>query len=404
MRDGVRHQAVESLKGTVSGGGIAGLNLRRALIVFQFTISLVFIIGAIVIGKQISFMHNSDKGFVTDRVLSMADWGLKPSQLETYAKTIRHLPGVANVVMQGTAPMGFAQNEDMFAGMPTQDALKPVSAHMGNEDYIPFYGMKLVAGRNVFHSDSLRELVINETYAKQLGYRTPQAAIGHLLFSMTSQGTISNAYPIVGVVKDFHVSSFHDAIPPVVIENVKDRQQSLAIKVASADPAAVKAVLAGMETLWKQQFPDRRFDAVFLDESIGWLFQQEEHTAWLVNISMAVTIFISCMGLFGLGLFTARRRSKEISIRKVLGASVTAITTLLTRDFAWLVGLAFLVATPLAWWLSHQWLQDFAYRTSLSWWVFALAGIGAMTIALLTVGIQAIRTATSNPVENLRTE
>jgi putative ABC transport system permease protein len=399
-----RYAAVESLKGMVSGSGRGSLNLRRALIVFQFTISLLFIIGAIVIGKQIGFMRKADKGFVTDRVLTLSNWGVKPQQLETYAESIRHLPGVATVINEGTAPMGFAQNGEGYAATHLPDASRLVSVHYGNEDYIPFYGMKLVAGRNIFHSDSLRELVVNETLAKQMmGCKTPQEAIGRVLYG-GPPGDNGKGRPVVGVVADFHVSSFHEAIPPAVIENTKDRLQSVAIKVASADPTTVKAVLAGMEKEWKKQFPDQRFSAAFLDESISWLFQQEEHTAWLVNLAMGVTIFISCMGLFGLGLFTTRRRAKEISIRKVLGASVASITTLLSRDFAWLVGVAFVVATPVAWWLSHQWLQDFAYRTGLSWWVFVLAGIGALGIALVTVGVQAMRTAMANPIKYLRNE
>jgi putative ABC transport system permease protein len=399
-----RYAAVESLKGTVSGSSRGGLNMRRALIVFQFTISLVFIIGAIVIGKQIAFMKAADKGFNTERVLTLSDWGLTPQQLETYSKSIRHIRGVEAVIMQGTPPMGFAQNMDMFAATPSVDALQNVSAHMGNEDYIPFYGMRLVAGRNIIHSDSLRELVINETQAKRMGCKTPKEALGRFLFAGASQGGIGKGYPVVGVVADFHVGSFHEVIPPAVIENVRERQQSIAVKLASADPKAVKAVLAGMEKEWKQQFPDRWFSANLLDESIGWLFQQEEHTAWLTNMATGVTIFISCMGLFGLGLFTTRRRSKEISIRKVLGASVGSITTLLSKDFAWLVGIAFVVSAPVAWWFSHQWLQDFAYRTGLSWWVFVLAGVGAMGIALLTVGLQAARSAMANPAEALRSE
>jgi hypothetical protein len=394
-----RYAPVESLKGVVSGGSRGSLNLRRSLIVFQFTVSLIFIVSAIVIGKQIGFMRKADKGFVTDRAMTLFDWGADPQQLETYANSIRKLPGVANVIMEGNAPMGFAQREESFAPTPSPDASRGVSVHLGNEDYIPFYGMKLVAGRNIFHSDSLRELVINETLARQmLGCKTPQQAIGRVLYR-GNQG-----YPVVGVVADFHVGSFHEVIPPAVIENIKIRLQSIGIKVASADPTAVRAVLAGMKKEWKQQFPDRRFQSSFLDESIGWMFQQEENTAWLVNMAMGVTIFISCMGLFGLGLFTTRRRAKEISIRKVLGASVAAITTLLSRDFAWLVGISFVVATPVAWWFSHQWLQDFAYRTGLSWWVFLLAGLGAMGIALLTVGVQAMRTAMANPVKYLRNE
>jgi putative ABC transport system permease protein len=399
-----RYSTVESLKSVVSGGSRGSLNLRRALIVFQFAVSLVFIIGTIVISKQIAYMKKSDKGFKTDNVLTLSDWQAKPQQLETYANSIRHLPGVADVLLEGVPPMGFAQNGDLYAPRPEWDALLFVSAHIGDEHYIPFYGMQLVAGRNVFHSDSLRELVINETMARQIGCKTPNAAIGRMLYGVASPDKIGKPYPIVGVVKDFHVSSFHEVIPPVVIEKVNARFTGVAVKLDNADPVAVSAVLAGMTKEWKKQFPDRAFEADFLDVTIGQLFQQEAHTAWLVNIAMGVTIFISCMGLFGLGLFSTRRRSKEISIRKVLGASVASITTLLSKDFAWLVGIAFVVAAPVAWWLSYRWLQDFAYRTGLSWWVFGLAGVGALGIALITVGWQAMRTAMANPVKFLRNE
>jgi len=360
---------VLSLKGKVSAGSKGGLNLRRALIVFQFAISLLFITGSLVIGKQIAFMHHADKGFNTDRVLSLWDWSDPPQKLATFANSIRNIPGVEKVILEGTPPMGYAQNIEMYAPKPDPNDLHAVSAHMGNEDYIPFYGMRLVAGRNVFPSDSLRELVINETMSKLMGYKTPQEALGKLLYGTSSQGGIAKGYPVVGVIADFHVSSFHEAIPPAV-----------------------------------KQFPDKLFQSAFLDESIAWLFEQEKNTAWLVNMAMGVTIFISCMGLFGLGLFTTRRRSKEISIRKIMGASVTAITTLLSKDFAWLVGWAFCIATPLAWWATNRWLQDFAYRTSLSWWVFAAAGVSALFIAMLTVGFQAARAAMVNPIENLRNE
>jgi ABC-type antimicrobial peptide transport system permease subunit len=227
-----------------------------------------------------------------------------------------------------------------------------------------------------------------------------------VLYAVSPQGGIGKGYPVVGVVADFHVSSFHEAIPPAVIENVPERKSSIAIKLAASehDDKAVQSVIAGIEKNWKQQFPDKPFQSAFLDESITWLFEQEKNTAWLVNMAMGITIFISCMGLFGLGLFTTRRRSKEISIRKVMGASVGAITTLLSKDFALLVGLAFCIATPLAWFTTNRWLQDFAYRTSLSWWVFAAAGLAALGVALLTVGWQAIRAARANPVEHLRME
>jgi putative ABC transport system permease protein len=395
-----------SLKGSSSTGGKGGLNLRRALIVFQFTISLLFITGALVIGKQIAYMHHADKGFDTDRVLTLNDWGDPPQKLAAFASSIHSIPGVDKVLLQGTPPMGFAQNMAMFATKPDINDLRAISAHMGDEDYIPFYQMRLVAGRNMFHSDSLRELVINVTMSKLMGCKTPQEALGKMLYASNAQSGIGDAYPVVGVVADFHVSSFHEAIPPAVIENVPERKNSIAIKLAAGehDDKAVQSIIAGIEKNWKQQFPDRPFQSAFLDESIAWLFEQEQNTAWLVNMAMGVTIFISCMGLFGLGLFTTNRRSKEISIRKVMGASVTAITTLLSKDFALLVGLAFCIATPLAWFATNRWLQDFAYRTPLSWWVFVAAGVMALGVAVLTVGWQAVRAARANPVKYLRTE
>jgi ABC-type antimicrobial peptide transport system permease subunit len=170
------------------------------------------------------------------------------------------------------------------------------------------------------------------------------------------------------------------------------------------DVKAVKAVIAQLEARWKEQFPGRPFQSGFLDESISQLFGQERKTAWLMHVAMGVTVLISCLGLFGLGLFTVRRRAKEIGIRKVLGASVRRIVTLLSREFALLVGVSFLIATPVAGYAAHRWLADFAYRTTLSWWLFAAAGLAALALALLTVGFQAARAAMVNPVEALRSE
>ena len=397
------HVPVLSLKGKT--GGKERLNLRRALIVFQFTISLVFITASLVIGKQNAYMHQADKGFITDRVLTLTNWSDPPQKLQVYSNTIRTIPGVEKTLLQGTPPMGFAQNMDNFSILPTGTEFKQVSAHIGNEEFIPFYGMRLVAGRNMVHNDSLQELVINVTMSKLMGCKTPAEAVGRNLYTVGQQG-IGKGYPVVGVVADFHVSSFHEAIPPVVIENVPGRKQNIAIKLTAGeqDTKAVKAIIAQLEAEWKREFPDRPFQSAFLDESISWLFGQEEKTAWLVNMAMGLTISISCMGLFGLGLFTTRRRAKEISIRKVLGASVRAITTMLSLDFAWLIGVAFCIATPVAWYATHSWLQDFAYRTSLNWWIFAVAGIAALGIALMTVGFQAARAALANPVNNLRAE
>jgi len=384
--------------------GVAGKersNMRRALIVFQFTVALVFITASLVVGKQISYMQGVDKGFNMDRVLTVTDWNDPPSKLRVFVNAVGHLPGVEKAMLQGTPPMGFAQDMELFALRPTDKEMLQVSAKIGDEGFIPFYGMQLVAGRNMLHSDSLNELVVNVAMTKLMGCKRPEEAVGRVLYQQGKHG-----YPVVGVVSDFHIASFHDAIPPVVIEHVPEREQNIAVRLTAGqrDTKAVQAVLALMGAEWKREFPNREFRRDFLDESITQLFGQERKTAWLVNMATGVTIFISCMGLFGLGLFTTQRRAKEISIRKVLGASVGSITKRLSMDFVWLVGVAFLVATPIAWYFSHRWLQDFAYRTGLSWWVFVVAGVGALAVALVTVSFYVIRAAMANPIKNLRTE
>ncbi|MDO6434425.1 ABC transporter permease [Flavitalea sp. BT771] len=389
-----------SLKGAGMHKGTERVGLRKALIVFQFTISLIFIIAALTIGKQMNFMKNADKGFNTDAIITINKWGDKQGRLKMFAANIQKLKGIDKIVSQGNAPMGFAK---MTMGLTYKDIREvkfEAVGESGNEGYIPFYKMRLIAGRNLLHSDSLKEFVVNETLTKTLGFKHPAEALGKRL------NVGDRSYPIVGVIADFYQGSFHDAIQAAVVGNMPEEQHSLAIKLTTAERNSkdVKALLAGMEKEWKKVFPSDDFRYSFLNESIAFLYGQEENTAWLINVAMSITIFISCMGLFGLGMFTAQRRTKEIGIRKVLGASVSDIAVLLNRDFVVLVIIAFIIAAPVSWYFMHQWLQDFAYRTPLSWWVFGVAGIATVLIALLTVSFQAFKAAVANPVDSLRTE
>jgi ABC-type antimicrobial peptide transport system permease subunit len=380
-------------------------NLRRALIVFQFTVSLVFIIGAIIIAKQIRFMVRADKGFNTDAVITLNHWGPPPQkELRVLAQQLKGIPGVDKVLLQSHAPMGFAQMTSTFFYIDKDTVQTEASIEVGNDAFVPFYQMRLIAGRNMLHSDSAGELLINETMARTLGFQTPRDAIGRTMSAYGKNGV--KRLPIVGVVADFHMESFHTAVKPAVIVNWTDFIEGVAIKLSPAikTPDQVKAVLSRMETDWKALYPDQPFEYSFLNESITWLFGDEQKTAWLATAAMCVTIFISCMGLFGLAMFSAQRRVKEIGIRKVLGARVGQIVLLLNRDFVVLVCLALVIASPIAWFFARQWLQDFVYRTSVSWWVFILAGAGAIVIALATVSYQALRAARANPVKSLRTE
>ena len=322
------------MKGAAFQQGKEKLNLRKALIVFQFTMSLIFIIGVITISKQIKYMTDADKGFNADAIITLNKWGEQGNKLKVLSENIKNIPGVDKVLLQSNAPMGFAQMSSTYKFKGKEEMMLQPTIELGNEDYVPFYQMKLIAGRNMVHSDSINELVINETMAKAIGASNPGDAIGKMLYSTGLIG--DKGFPIVGVLADFHQGSFHDAILPVIIENAPDDQKrSIAIKLTTNEKnvTEVKAILTQIEAQWKKLYLDTPFDYSFLNQSISWLYGQDEKTAWLANVAALITIFISCIGLFGLGMFTAKRKTKEIGIRKVLGASVTNITLMLGKDF-----------------------------------------------------------------------
>jgi ABC-type antimicrobial peptide transport system permease subunit len=386
-----------TLKGqTALTGGQKGY-LRKALIVFQFTVSLTFIISTLMVGRQLNFMRNKDLGFSTDAIVSIRPGGRDDGPL--LAQKIRQLSGVERATMEWFPPMGesFMVTKLKYQGKKTIEM--DVSAKVGDEQFIPLYQLRLLAGRNYLKSDSLRELVINATYANALGFQKPADALNQLIeFD-------GRKYPVVGVVADFHEQSFHEKIGPVFIANLP-QARNIGVKLATKGKqiADVKATLASIEQQWNAVYPDQKFEYTFLDDSIAKLYEKEQKTSQLVNTATAIAILISCMGLFGLAAFTAQQRTKEIGVRKVLGASVSSLVALLSRDFLKLVIVALLIASPIAWWAMNQWLQDFAYKVDIAWWVFALAGLLAVGIALLTVGFQSVKAALVNPVESLRNE
>jgi putative ABC transport system permease protein len=398
------YQPGQTLKGSGSIKGGERWWLRRSLIVFQFTISLIFIIVTLVIGKQIRFMLNTDYGFRSDAIATVQGQGnildTTISELKLLEQRFSELPGIAQVVREGNPPIGWGGFTTGFQYKGKNLVDLAANIDVADERYIPFYGMRMVAGRNIHHSDSLVEWVINETAAKQLGFKDPAAAVGQLLYKD------KKGLPIVGVVADFHDASFHEAIRPMIIGHKPSWERDLGVKLASAGKGAenVKATLDAMEKIYKVVYPGKSFNYLFIDDSIRELYQNEQKTASLVRMAMGLAIFISCMGLFGLSLFTAERRAGEIGIRKVLGATTGDIAVMLNRQFIRLVLLALVIASPVAWILAHRWLQDFAYRVGIDGWVFVLAGLGAIGLALVTVSYQSIRAAMANPVESLKTE
>lgn len=392
---------VISLKGIAVEKSSEQWFLRKGLIVFQFSVSLVFIIGSIVIANQLRYTSQKDLGFISDAIVTVeTPRGEGYAKVALAAQKIKQIPGVSKVALQWVSPMTDNARGMKLKFKSTDQKDFWVTQVAGNEDFIPLYQIKLLAGRNLIKSDSVNEFVINETLSRLMGDKNPGESIGKMLYWN------DKPYPVAGVVADFHTSSLHDPITALCIINRPDRESSLAIKLASKrlQSGIIKTILSHIEKEWKQVYPSLIFNYQFYDESLATLYEKDRQTAVLINAAMLITIFISCMGLFGLSMFTAERRKKEVGIRKVLGASVSGILRMLSKDFIILVLIAILIASPIAWYFMHRWLQDFTYRTNITWWMFIVAGLSAMLIALLTISLQAIKAAVANPVESLRTE
>jgi len=267
-------------------------------------------------------------------------------------------------------------------------------------DFINLYDIPLLAGRNLQTSDTTREYIINEVALKAFGFPTPEAAIGQRL----TKGDGDIGLPITGVVKDFHQFSLKSGIDAAALVMYKDGLNTLNIKLPPSQPGKWKDAIALIEADWKRVYPDIPFEYRFYDDTISSLYKQEYKTSTLITAATGITVFISCLGLFGLATLMAFQRTKEIGIRKVLGATVTGIMGLLSKDFVKLILVAVAVASPIAWWAMNRWLEDFAYRIDIQWWMFAVAGLATVVIALFTVSWQAVRAAIANPVDSLRDE
>jgi putative ABC transport system permease protein len=393
-----------SLKGQTSQSVTPNRYLHRALIVFQFTIAVAFILCTVIVARQLHYALNMDLGFTSDAILTFrpADTDPTPS-LEAFANKLGELPEVDLVTRHMETPIAQAHDGTGFdfegpGGKKSVDA----AFDLTDTNYLRLFGLKLVAGRNFFASDTIREVLINETAARQMGFTRPQDALGTVITTGINHGS----GPIVGVIKDFHSRDLHQAITPFFVSTNRDWWSVVSIRLVPAvrNPEAIHALMGKAEKAWHETFPNETFKYTFFDETIAALYSNERHLSNLLSLAMVIAITISCMGLLGLANFVAEQRSKEMSIRKVLGATTGRIVALLTGSFLWPVALAFAIAVPVAWYFMNQWLQSFVYRTTMPWWIFACCGVAAVLIALLTVGYQALRTATANPAESLKTE
>ena len=409
-----RFEPVRALKARVlteqSGQGwLRGPAIRQGLVVFQFTVSLVLAVGVVVVYQQMKLFREKDLGFRRDAVLTVNFPG--PGQNLTALRTaFSELPGVECVSFNFGPP---TTRNDIGTGMlpdPGNASQKvDIDLKLADANYLKTFGLRMAAGRFFTDHDTLASssklpadqrryvFVVNETAAKVLGAAQPAQVLGRRI----QIGLYDIQAEIVGVVRDFNVSSLHEPIKPVVMVNFPAFYYSAGLKLRTTNyPGTVAAV----EKVWKRLMPNALFDAKFLDDDLQELYVEEARQFTLLRVAAGLALVICCLGLWGLSAFLIERRTKEIGIRKVLGANVTGIVALLSKDFLKLVLLAFVLAVPLAWYVMKQWLAGFAYKISMGWWVFASVGGLAMLIALLTVSFQAVKAALMNPVKSLRSE
>jgi len=367
------------------------------LVVVQFSLSVLLIVCSVVVYRQVSYMHNKDLGFNKDQMIILDSNG--DSARFAFKQSLLSIPNVKSVSLSSSAPgMGNSEAYSQIENKNGDMQVGTLARYAVDFDFIPQYKIKMVAGRAFskdFATDTTQAIILNETAVKQFGYSSPDQIIGKRFDQWGRQGKV------IGVMKDFHYRSLQENIKPLSMVIQPDAEDLVNINVASTD---LPKTLAAIESKWKQMIPARPFSYTFLDENFNKQYVDEERFEKLFFNFAILAIFISCLGLLGLASYSTLQRTKEIGIRKVLGASVSGITSLLSKDFIKLVLIALVIASPIAWFGMHKWLQGFAYRIDIGIWVFILAGVLAILIALLTVSFQAIKAAVANPVKSLRSE
>ncbi len=383
-----------SLK-TTSGGG---LTLRRVLVVAQFTVCQVLLLCALIVTRQTRHMQQADPGFTKDNVIIVDLPYNQKARHDAFKQKLLAYTGVRSVSLSVVPPATPAMygGQVKFNGQPDWEKF-PIRDRLADADYLKTYGLHLLAGRDITPGDTIQDYVINETLMHKLGYRNPEQILGKRLQHYQSHVPL----PIVGVVKDFYQKSLRDEVSPCVIACWPEWYRKAGVRIAGQNMAQT---LEQLETSWQEVFPDEVFTYQFLNDEVASLYKTETLIVRLINAFTILVILIGCLGLYGLVSYVVVQRTKEIGVRKVLGASVSSIVGLLSSDFLQLVLIAILIASPLAWYAMDRWLADFAYRVDVSGWIFVLAGLLAVGIALLTVSFQSIRAALVNPVDSLRSD
>ncbi len=387
---------VMALKGKISTQSLGGVSIRKALVVTQFVITQILVIGTIVVSSQMNYFIKSEMGFKHDAILQMPVPQNDAIKLSTLKTQLKGLTSIEKVTYVWTPPMSLSNNTTNVKYDTRQtDEKFNVNTKFADEDYVSLYGIKIVAGRNIAHIDTMREALVNEEMVKRLGEKANDKVLNKILEFNGTKVTI------VGVVQDYHVMTLHGKIPPLAITSSTDMYQTITVKMNMAD---AQNTIKKLDKIWSATFPDFVFEYEFYDEAIGKMYQMETAMLGLIQAFALIAILIGCLGLYGLVSFMVAQKTKEVGVRKVLGASVGQILWLFGKEFSLLILIAFAIAAPAAWWVLNGWLQDFEYRISIGVGVFAVAIFVTGMIAVITVGWQSSRAALANPVKSLRTE
>jgi putative ABC transport system permease protein len=382
--------------------------LRKSLVVVQFTLSVLLIVCTVIVYRQTQYFNNKDLGFNKEQVLQFQARGKVADDPETFIAELKRSPDVISVTS------GYGLPGDKWAGdgvtIPGENKEQEHSATVliGDYDYVKTLGLRIVAGRDfskAMSTDEYEAFIINETAVREFGLGTPQEAIGRPMHwrewePVDPQKPVKQGR-VVGVVQDFHYKSLHEKVSPVVLQIYPRVLYKIAVKLQTSD---IRSTIAFIEEQWNKFAPEYPFDYEFMDESYGKMYKSEEKLSSLLWIFAAMAIVVGCLGLFALAALSAEERTKEIGIRKALGAKVMQILILLSGNFLTLVIIAAVIAIPVAWLTMSDWLQNFPYRITIEWWVFLISVLLTASIALVTISFQTIRVSMMKPVKALRTE
>ena len=373
--------------------------LRKGLVVFQFSMSIMLIAGTILIFRQVDFMQTQNLGIDKEQTLQLSMRSSIQSKYKLISEEMGKVPGVLNTTVTSFTFSDGMSNIAMLPEGAQDNEITSEATISVDADFLPNFRIPVLAGRNFSRditTDETEAFIVNESAVKQFNWGSPEAAIGKKIdWGLGKKGKV------IGVVKDFNFSSLHLKIEPLIIHIVPDWYSYITLKIKGDD---VPATVSRLEQQWKQLGLDSPFNYTFMDQDFQKLYQAEQQTQTIIGFLASLAIFIASLGLFGLAAFMAEQRTKEIGVRKVLGATVTSIIALLSKDFLKLIAVAIVIAVPVAWYAAGQWLNSFAYRIEISWWIFAIAGLASILIALITVSFQSIRAAVANPVNALRNE